>query len=50
MDEILRLNAETRFYDLQIKQAQDDLLNRLNDDAVYLVSQHIKTRKNPPVF
>lgn len=49
-DLILRLNAETRFYDLQILMAQDNLLNRLNEDQQYSVSSFIKTRKNPPVF
>lgn len=49
-DNILRLNAETRFYDLQILTAQDNLLNRLTKDQMYCVSNFIKTRKNPPVF
>lgn len=49
-DKILRLNAETRFYDLQILMAQDNLLNRLSKDQQYSISDFIKSRKNPPVF
>lgn len=49
-DSILRLNAETRFYDLQILMAQDNLLNRLSEDQQYSISNFIKTQKNPPVF
>lgn len=45
-DSILRLNAETRFYDLQILMAQDNLLNRLNEDQMYRVSNFIKSIKN----
>ena len=44
-DSILRLNAETRFYDLQILMAQDDLLNRLNEDKLFCVSSFIKSHK-----
>ena len=45
-DSILRLNAETRFYDLQILMAQDNLLNRLNEDQQYSISDYYKVSPN----
>ena len=44
-DSILRLNAETRFYDLQILMAQDDLLNRLDKNKLFCISSFIKSHK-----